>query len=162
MRRVPWTTITFFLSKSMPITSACRIWTPAEQLAERHDGIGGMDAGRGDLGQQRLEHEIIIGVDQLDLELARPCRSSALAANTPPKPPPITRTFFFATGCSIERLSSIARHTYADVALRQVTLRAIAAFSRHRRCSQWRKYRLYTDSIPASVPPGVASTRAFD
>ena len=29
-----------------------------------------MDAGRGDLGQKRLEHEIIIGVDQLDVELA--------------------------------------------------------------------------------------------
>ncbi len=42
----------------------------AKQLAQRHDRVGGMDAGRGDLGQQRLKHEIIIGVDQLDIELA--------------------------------------------------------------------------------------------
>ena len=43
---------------------------PAQQLAQRHDRIGGMDAGRGDLGQQRLEDEIVVGVDELDLELA--------------------------------------------------------------------------------------------
>ena len=42
----------------------------AEQLPKRHDRVGRMDAGRRDLGQQRLEHEIIVGIDQLDVELA--------------------------------------------------------------------------------------------
>ena len=43
---------------------------PAQQLAQRHDRIGRMDARRGDLRQQRLEDEIVVGVDELDIELA--------------------------------------------------------------------------------------------
>ena len=42
----------------------------AKQLTQGHDGVGGMDAGGRDLGQERLENEIIVRVDQLDIELA--------------------------------------------------------------------------------------------
>ena len=74
---------------------------PVQQLAERHDRVGGMDRGGRDLRQERLEDEIVVGVDELDLELAaRPSFSSALAANTPPKPPPITSTFFLVMAIS--------------------------------------------------------------
>ncbi len=58
------------LSKSMPMTSAWRTWTRRSSWRKRHDRVGGMDARRRDLGQQRLEHEIIVGVDQLDVDLA--------------------------------------------------------------------------------------------
>src|SRR3990170_3588932 len=37
-----------------------------------------MDAGGGDLGQKRLEHEIIVVVDQLDVELAAPLAGELL------------------------------------------------------------------------------------
>ncbi len=40
----------------------------AEQKPQRHHRIGGMDGGGSDLGQERLEHEIIVVVDQLDVE----------------------------------------------------------------------------------------------
>jgi hypothetical protein len=42
----------------------------AEQLAQRNDRVGGMDARGGDLWQQRLEDKIVIAVDELDFELA--------------------------------------------------------------------------------------------
>ncbi len=42
----------------------------AEQLAQRNDRVGGMNARGGDLRQQRLEDEIVVGVDELDFELA--------------------------------------------------------------------------------------------
>ena len=42
----------------------------AQELADWHDRIRRMNAGRRNLRQKRLEHEVIIGVDELDLELA--------------------------------------------------------------------------------------------
>ena len=41
----------------------------AKQEAQGHDRVGGVDGRGRDLGQQRLEHEIIVVVDQLDVEL---------------------------------------------------------------------------------------------
>ena len=67
-RRKPCTTVTVFLAKSMPMTSAWRIWTPRSNMRERRHRVGGVDGGGGDLGQQRLEHEIVVVVDQLDVE----------------------------------------------------------------------------------------------
>jgi hypothetical protein len=48
---------------------------PPQQLTQRHNGVGGMDGRCGHLGEQRLEHEIVVGVDELDVELAaaEPC-----------------------------------------------------------------------------------------
>jgi hypothetical protein len=43
---------------------------PAKQLAQRHDRIGRMDGRCSDFGKQRLEHEVIVGIDELDIELA--------------------------------------------------------------------------------------------
>ena len=43
----------------------------AEQEPQRRHRVGGMDGGGRDLGQERLEHEIIIVVDELDVEPAR-------------------------------------------------------------------------------------------
>ena len=42
---------------------------PAQKLAQRHDRVGRMDGRRRDLGKQWLEDEIVIGVDELDLDL---------------------------------------------------------------------------------------------
>ncbi len=42
----------------------------AEQEPQRRDRVGGMDGGGRDLGQERLEHEIIVVVDELDVEPA--------------------------------------------------------------------------------------------
>ena len=50
-----------------------RVWSGKAARSHRLiDGVGGMDACRRDLGEQRLEHEIIVGVDPLDIELAPP------------------------------------------------------------------------------------------
>ena len=42
----------------------------AQELAQRHHRVGGVDADGGDLGQQGLEDEIVVVVDELDVELA--------------------------------------------------------------------------------------------
>ena len=92
---------------------------PAQQLAQGHDRVGGMDAGGGDLGQERLEDEIVVGVDELDLELAARRRSSALAR---------TRRQAAADHQDLLLLHGLPSlycepHTYANAALRQVTPR---------------------------------------
>jgi hypothetical protein len=61
----------------------------AKQEAQRRHRVGGMDGGGSDLGEERLKDEVVIVVDQLDIEFV---------AATPPKPPPMTRTFFLSTG----------------------------------------------------------------
>ena len=41
----------------------------AQQEPQRRHRVGGVDGGGGDFGQQRLEDEVIVVVDQLDVEL---------------------------------------------------------------------------------------------
>ena len=40
----------------------------AQEQAQRRHRVGGVDGGGGDLGQQRLKHEVVVVVDQLDVE----------------------------------------------------------------------------------------------
>ena len=42
---------------------------PRAGAAQRRHRVGGVDGGGGDLGQQRLEDEVVVVVDQLDVEL---------------------------------------------------------------------------------------------
>ena len=50
----------------------------AQQLTKRHDCICGMDGRCGYFGEQGLEDEVVVGVDQLDVELAAPKPSERL------------------------------------------------------------------------------------
>ena len=91
---------------------------PAQQLAQGHDRVGRMDARRGDLRQQRLEDEIVIGVNELDIELAAALPLERLGREHAAEAAADHEDFLFLHGSP--SLSS-GRHTYANAALRQVT-----------------------------------------
>ena len=90
----------------------------AQQLAQGHDSVGRMDARRGDLRQQRLEDEVVIGVNELDIELAAALPLERLGREHAAEAAADHEDFLSLHGSP--SLSS-GRHTYANAALRQVT-----------------------------------------
>ena len=91
---------------------------PPQQLAQGHDRVGRMDARGGDLRQQWLEDEIVIGVNELDIELAAALPLERLGREHTAEAAADHEDFLFLHG-SPAFLQ--AANTYANAALRQVT-----------------------------------------
>src|SRR5690242_1295786 len=82
-----------------------------------------MDRGGGDLRQERLEDEIVVGVDELDLELAAPLLLERLGREYAAEAAADHQHLLLSHGHLSACKSHICHgHTYANAALRQVVV----------------------------------------
>ena len=105
------------------MTSAWRTWSRRNSWRNGTTASAEWMVDGGDLGQQRLEDEIVVGVDELDLELAAALPLERLGGEHAAEAAADHENLLLFHGqpSLLLAIPTWLGHTYANAALRQVT-----------------------------------------